>query len=132
MNNDELLRRRESYLQQAARAKARNVSYTTVSGQEVKNLYDPTDMQGSDFLRDIGYPGDYPYTRGIHANGYRGKLWTMRQFAGFGTPEDTNQRFHYLLNHGQTGLSVAFDLPTLMGWDADAPLSAGEVGICGV
>ncbi len=132
MNNDELLRRRESYLQQAARAKARNVSYTTVSGQEVKNLYDPTDIQGSDFLRDIGYPGDYPYTRGIHANGYRGKLWTMRQFAGFGTPEDTNQRFHYLLNHGQTGLSVAFDLPTLMGWDADAPLSAGEVGICGV
>lgn len=132
MNNDELLRRRESYLQQAARAKARTVSYTTVSGQRVNNLYDPTDMRGNDFLRDIGYPGDYPYTRGIHANGYRGKLWTMRQFAGFGTPEDTNQRFHYLLNHGQTGLSVAFDLPTLMGWDADAPLSAGEVGICGV
>ncbi len=78
------------------------------------------------------FPGEYPYTRGIHPNGYRGKIWTMRQFAGFGTPEDTNERYHYLLKRGQTGLSVAFDLPTLMGWDADSPLSEGEVGICGV
>ncbi|MHB1688164.1 MAG: acyl-CoA mutase large subunit family protein [Ignavibacteriaceae bacterium] len=106
--------------------------FTTVSGEEVKALYCPDDVEHIDYLSEIGFPGEYPYTRGIHANGYRGKIWTMRQFAGFGSPEDTNQRFHYLLNHGQTGLSTAFDLPTLMGWDADAPLSEGEVGICGV
>ncbi len=84
------------------------------------------------FLEEIGFPGEFPYTRGIHPNGYRGKIWTMRQFAGFGTPEDTNERFKYLLAHGQTGLSTAFDLPTLMGRDADDPWSEGEVGICGV
>jgi methylmalonyl-CoA mutase N-terminal domain/subunit len=85
-----------------------------------------------DYLKDLGFPGEYPYTRGIHTNGYRGKVWTRRQFAGFGSPEDTNKRFKYLLEHGQTGLSVAFDLPTLMGWDSDSPVSQGEVGICGV
>jgi len=106
--------------------------FTTVSGEEVKVLYTPEDIGHINFLSEIGSPGEYPYTRGIHATGYRGKIWTMRQFAGFGSPEDTNERFHYLLNHGQTGLSVAFDLPTLMGWDADAELSEGEVGICGV
>ena len=106
--------------------------YTTVSGEEVKNFYGPDDIENINYLNEIGFPGEYPFTRGIHADGYRGKIWTMRQFAGFGSPEDTNQRFHYLLDHGQTGLSTAFDLPTLMGWDADSPLSEGEVGICGV
>jgi methylmalonyl-CoA mutase N-terminal domain/subunit len=85
-----------------------------------------------DYDKEIGFPGEFPYTRGIHHNLYRGKLWTMRQFAGFGSPEDTNRRFKYLLEHGQTGLSTAFDLPTLMGWDSDSEQSEGEVGICGV
>ncbi|HTP13099.1 MAG TPA: methylmalonyl-CoA mutase family protein, partial [Bacteroidota bacterium] len=106
--------------------------YTTVSGEPIEPLYTPLDSQGIDFENDIGFPGEHPYTRGIHQTGYRGKLWTMRQFAGFGTPEDTNERYHYLLEHGQTGLSVAFDLPTLMGRDADDAQSLGEVGICGV
>jgi methylmalonyl-CoA mutase N-terminal domain/subunit len=106
--------------------------YTTVSGEPINMLYSPLDVRGIDFSTDIGYPGEFPYTRGIHPTGYRGKLWTMRQFAGFGTPEDTNERYHYLLEHGQTGLSVAFDLPTLMGRDADDSFSVGEVGICGV
>ncbi len=110
----------------------RHALFTTVSGSPVKMLYTPEDAAHLDFVRDIGYPGEFPYTRGIHPTMYRGRLWTMRQFAGFGTPEDTNERYHYLLDHGQTGLSVAFDLPTLMGRDADDPLSAGEVGICGV
>ena len=106
--------------------------FTTVSGEPVQNLYTPDDIERINYLSDIGFPGEYPYTRGIHQSMYRGKLWTMRQFAGFGTPEDTNERYHYLLSHGQTGLSVAFDLPTLMGRDSDDELSAGEVGICGV
>ncbi|MEX1138627.1 MAG: methylmalonyl-CoA mutase family protein [Bacteroidota bacterium] len=110
----------------------REVKFTTVSGAPIEPLYTPEDIQESDFIRDIGFPGEFPYTRGIHSSMYRGKLWTMRQFAGFGTPEDTNARYHYLLDHGQTGLSVAFDLPTLMGRDADDPHSEGEVGICGV
>ncbi len=113
-------------------AKATGMKFTTVSGEKIEPFYGPDDVENINYLSEIGFPGDYPYTRGVHTNGYRGKIWTMRQFAGFGTPEDTNQRFHYLLNHGQTGLSVAFDLPTLMGWDADAELSEGEVGICGV
>jgi methylmalonyl-CoA mutase, N-terminal domain len=112
--------------------KVRGTKFTTVSGEPVEMLYDPHDVEAINFLSEIGYPGEYPYTRGIHPTGYRGKLWTMRQFAGFGTPEDTNERYHYLLEHGQTGLSVAFDLPTLMGRDADDPQSEGEVGICGV
>ncbi|HLF13840.1 MAG TPA: methylmalonyl-CoA mutase family protein [Bacteroidota bacterium] len=110
----------------------RQASFTTVSGEPVGMLYTPEDVAHLNYLADIGYPGEFPYTRGIHPTGYRGKLWTMRQFAGFGTPEDTNERYHYLLSHGQTGLSVAFDLPTLMGRDADEPESEGEVGICGV
>jgi methylmalonyl-CoA mutase N-terminal domain/subunit len=115
-----------------AGGKVRGVKFTTVSGEPIEMLYDPHDVEAINFLSDIGYPGEYPYTRGIHPTGYRGRLWTMRQFAGFGTPEDTNERYHYLLEHGQTGLSVAFDLPTLMGRDADDPHSEGEVGICGV
>jgi methylmalonyl-CoA mutase N-terminal domain/subunit len=110
----------------------RETLFTTVSGEPIEMLYTPEDTKGIDFVRDVGFPGEFPYTRGIHATGYRGRLWTMRQFAGFGTPEDTNARYQYLLAHGQTGLSVAFDLPTLMGRDADDPQSEGEVGICGV
>jgi methylmalonyl-CoA mutase N-terminal domain/subunit len=110
----------------------RKVRFETVSLDEVKGLYTPADASDVDYERDTAYPGEFPYTRGIHPTGYRGKLWTMRQFAGFGTPEETNERFKYLLEHGQTGLSVAYDLPTLMGYDADSPLSEGEVGKCGV
>ena len=110
----------------------RKASFQTVSLEEVNHLYDPSDTESVDFDRDISTPGQFPYTRGIHATGYRGKLWTMRQFAGFGTPEETNARFKYLLREGQTGLSVAYDLPALMGYDADSPLSEGEVGKCGV
>src|SRR6266566_1545187 len=107
-------------------------SFQTVSLEEVNRLYTPGDVENVDFSRDISFPGEFPYTRGIHPTGYRGKLWTMRQFAGFSTPEETNARFKYLLAEGQTGLSVAYDLPTLMGYDADSPLSEGEVGKCGV
>ena len=128
----EYLERRKSYDEKTKSHKKGGMKFTTVSGQNINIFYGPDDVENINYLSEIGFPGDYPYTRGIHANGYRGKVWTMRQFAGFGSPEDTNQRFHYLLNHGQTGLSVAFDLPTLMGWDADAPLSDGEVGMCGV
>ena len=110
----------------------RQSRFVTVSLEEINRLYSPTDTAEVDFERDVAAPGVFPYTRGIHANGYRGKLWTMRQFAGFGTPEETNSRFKYLLKEGQTGLSVAYDLPALMGYDADSPLSEGEVGKCGV
>jgi len=110
----------------------RETKFTTVSGEPVEMLYTPEDVAGINYLAEIGFPGEYPYTRGIHHSMYRGRLWTMRQFAGFGTPEDTNGRYHYLLSHGQTGLSVAFDLPTLMGKDSDDPMAEGEVGICGV
>ena len=132
MSNLEYLKQRKSYDEKAKSAKANGMKFTTVSGQDINGFYGPDDIENINYLSEIGFPGEYPYTRGIHANGYRGKIWTMRQFAGFGSPENTNERFHYLLNHGQTGLSVAFDLPTLMGWDADAPISDGEVGICGV
>ena len=110
----------------------RKKSFQTVSLEEVERLYTPADNADLDFARDISFPGQFPYTRGIHPTGYRGKLWTMRQFAGFSTPEETNTRFKYLMQQGQTGLSVAYDLPTLMGYDADSPLSEGEVGKCGV
>jgi methylmalonyl-CoA mutase N-terminal domain/subunit len=122
----------KKYAAKAASSPVRNVKFTTVSGEPVELLYGPEDVKEINFLSETGFPGEFPYTRGIHQTGYRGKLWTMRQFAGFGTPEDTNQRFKYLLEHGQTGLSTAFDLPTLMGRDADDPFSEGEVGICGV
>jgi methylmalonyl-CoA mutase N-terminal domain/subunit len=110
----------------------RKESFQTVSLDEVNRLYTPADVSGIDFDRDISFPGEFPYTRGIHPTGYRAKLWTMRQFAGFGTPEETNRRFKYLMSQGQTGLSVAYDLPALMGYDADSMLSEGEVGKCGV
>jgi len=115
-----------------AKLPERKKSFQTVSLEEVRRIYSPADTEALDFPTDISFPGEFPYTRGIHPTGYRGKLWTMRQFAGFGTPEETNTRFKYLMAQGQTGLSVAFDLPTLMGYDADSPLSEGEVGKCGV
>src|SRR5437870_7564980 len=104
---------------------------TTISGLENEPLYTPDNVD-VDYERDLGYPGVYPFTRGVYPSMYRGKLWTMRQFAGFGTPEETNERFRYLLEHGQTGLSTAFDMPTLMGYDSDHPRSLGEVGREGV
>jgi methylmalonyl-CoA mutase N-terminal domain/subunit len=110
----------------------RAASFTTISGRPIDRLYTGDDLAGWDYGRDAADPGTFPYTRGIHPTGYRGKLWTMRQFAGFGTPEETNGRYKQLLAAGGTGLSVAFDLPTLMGRDPDDPLSLGEVGKCGV
>ncbi len=106
--------------------------FTTVSGMEMPHLVTPEQIADVDPQRDLGIPGEFPYTRGIHPTGYRGKLWTMRQFAGFGTAADTNARFKYLLSQGQTGLSVAFHLPTLYGYDSDHEMSTGEVGKCGV
>jgi methylmalonyl-CoA mutase N-terminal domain/subunit len=114
------------------RSPERQTEFTTISGYPIRRLYTPADLPGWDPNRDLGFPGEPPYTRGIHSTMHRGRLWTMRQFAGFGTAEDTNERFRYLLAQGQTGLSTAFDLPTLMGYDSDHPLSEGEVGKCGV
>jgi methylmalonyl-CoA mutase, N-terminal domain len=110
----------------------RQKSFTTISGHPIRRLYTEADLPDWNAERDLGFPGEPPYTRGIHSTMHRGRLWTMRQFAGFGTAEDTNQRFRYLLAQGQTGLSTAFDLPTLMGYDSDHALSEGEVGKCGV
>jgi methylmalonyl-CoA mutase N-terminal domain/subunit len=99
----------------------RKSRFITVSNLEIKRLYTPEDIKDFDYERDLGSPGEYPFTRGIYPTMYRGRLWTMRQFAGFGGPEETNRRFKYLLEHGQTGLSTAFDMPTLMGLDSDHP-----------
>jgi methylmalonyl-CoA mutase N-terminal domain/subunit len=134
-NQNPLLNKSKSkrqWLDTAGSMKTTGMKFTSLSGEDVEVLYTPEDIKDINYDEEIAYPGEFPYTRGIHHNLYRGKIWTMRQFAGFGTPEDTNKRFKYLLEHGQTGLSTAFDLPTLMGWDSDAPLSEGEVGICGV
>jgi methylmalonyl-CoA mutase, N-terminal domain len=114
------------------KAKERAQRFTTISGREIDRLYTADDLPGFEYATELGRAGAYPYTRGIHESGYRGKLWTMRQFAGFGTPEETNARYKQLLRAGGTGLSVAFDLPTLMGRDPDHDLSLGEVGKCGV
>ena len=115
-----------------ARSAERKDVFTTLSGVPVERLYTPSDLADFDYVRDLGDPGEYPFARGIHRTMYRGRVWTMRQFSGFGSPEDTNQRLHYLLKQGQTGLSIAFDLPTLMGYDSDHALAEGEVGKCGV
>ena len=109
-----------------------DADFTTVSSAPVDVIYTPEDVAGHDYLRDLGFPGEYPFTRGVYPTMYRGRFWTMRQFSGFGTPRDTNNRYHYLLKHGQTGLSVAFDMPTIMGYDSDHARSEGEVGRCGV
>jgi len=106
--------------------------FTTVSDLEIKGLYTPEDTKDIDYFRDINFPGVYPFTRGVQPSMYRGKLWTMRMFSGLGGPEETNRRFQYLLDHGETGLSIAFHYPTLMGYDSDAPMSRGEIGKCGV
>ena len=110
----------------------RREEFITTSSQKVDRLYTPLDTAHVDFTRDISYPGEFPYTRGIHSTMYRGRLWTMRMFAGFGSARETNERFKYLLKQGQTGLSTAFDLPTLYGYDSDSPFAAGEFGECGV
>ena len=122
---------REAWERALAAAATRDAQFTTVSGRKIEPLYYPAEPDAW-YEEQLGYPGQFPFTRGIHANLYRGKLWTMRQFAGFGTPEETNERFRFLLSKGQTGLSTAFDLPTLMGLDSDHPNSQGEVGRLGV
>lgn len=106
--------------------------FSTVSDREIKSLYSPADMRDQDFMRDLGFPGEYPFTRGVQPSMYRGRLWTMRMFAGLGSANDTNERFHHLVKEGQTGLSTAFDMPTLMGYDSDSPKARGECGKCGV
>ncbi|CAN5223943.1 methylmalonyl-CoA mutase family protein [soil metagenome] len=121
-----------TYADAVARHPERRARFSTLSDDAIEPLYTADDLEGFDHARDLGYPGEFPYTRGVHPSMYRGRLWTMRQFAGFGSAEDTNRRFHYLLEHGVTGLSTAFDMPTLMGRDADDPLSRGEVGREGV
>jgi methylmalonyl-CoA mutase N-terminal domain/subunit len=118
--------------QALARFAERYPEFSTMSGTPVKALYTPLDVTRLDYSADIGFPGEYPFTRGVHATGQRGRLWTMRMFAGFGSAEETNQRFKYLLEHGQTGLSIAFDMPTLYGYDSDAAEAEGEFGVCGV
>ncbi len=129
----ELEKWEETALQQSlARQPERKNQFITTSSEPIERLYTPLDIQEMDYLDDLGLPGEYPYTRGIHPTLHRGRLWTMRMFAGFGTAEETNARFKYLLEHGQTGLSIAFDLPTLMGYDTDAPEALGEFGVCGV
>jgi len=129
-SKEELKRRREAWRERVPAGPEQDRE--TMSGVPLDLLYTPLDRQDSDYLRDLGFPGEFPYTRGVHPNMYRGRLWTMRQFAGFGTARDTNQRYHYLLDHGQTGLSVAFDFPTLYGRDSDDERALGEVGKCGV
>jgi len=114
------------------RGRERKQQFSTTSGIEINRLYDPTDLNGFDYNRDLGFPGDYPFTRGVQPTMYRGRLWTMRQYAGFGTAEESNRRYRYLFDQGQTGLSVAFDLPTQMGRDSDHELATGEVGRVGV
>jgi len=113
-------------------ASERPSGFTTLSGIPLKERYEAEDLKNFDPEKKLGRPGEFPYTRGVYPTMYRGRLWTMRQFAGFGTPEQTNRRFHYLIEHGQTGLSTAFHFPTLMGYDSDSPRARGEVGVCGV
>ncbi len=134
-NKDRLAEIKEAALKRQAAMKAcrnRPDSFLTVSGEPVQDLYTPEDTAALDYMRDLGFPGQYPYTRGVQENMYRGRLWTMRQFSGFGDAFDSNRRYRYLLEQGQTGLSVAFDMPTIMGYDSDHIRSLGEVGRCGV
>ncbi|MBW1863868.1 MAG: methylmalonyl-CoA mutase, partial [Deltaproteobacteria bacterium] len=107
-------------------------SFSTVSDREISRIYTPADVKDQDFARDIGFPGQYPFTRGVQPSMYRGRFWTMRMFAGLGSARDTNRRFHLLVKEGQTGLSTAFDMPTLMGYDTGTPRTIGECGKCGV
>ena len=130
---EEIGRWKQTTLQKTlSKARERESSFKTESDIEVKRLYTPIDTGSSDYCDDLGFPGEYPFTRGVQPTMYRGRFWTMRQYAGFGTAEETNKRYRYLLDHGQTGLSVAFDLPTQIGYDSDHPLAIGEVGKVGV
>lgn len=129
---DEIKAAKNEWLAERSKKKDRDINFETVSGMPVQDLYTPEDINDFDYIKDLGFPGSYPYTRGVQSNMYRGRLWTMRQFAGFATAEESNQRYKYLLEKGQTGLSVAFDMPTIMGYDSDHPRSLGEVGRVGV
>ena len=130
---DSLEKWEETSLQKAlASLPERQGQFITTSSEPINRLYTPLDVANLDYAADLGHPGEYPYTRGVHPTLHRSKLWTMRMFAGFGTAEETNARFKYLLDQGQTGLSVAFDLATLMGYDTDQPEALGEFGKCGV
>ena len=130
---EELQRWESTTLQKTVDKKPERMKrFMTESSRDIDPLYTPADIPELEYLEDLGFPGEYPYTRGVHATGYRGRLWTMRMFAGFGTAEETNERFKYLLDQGNMGLSIAFDLPTLMGYDTDAPEALGEFGKCGV
>jgi methylmalonyl-CoA mutase N-terminal domain/subunit len=116
----------------AERLPERPLRFMTTSSDPIERLYTPADFHERDYLTKVGFPGRWPYTRGVHATGHRGKLWTMRMFAGFGNAEETNERFKYLLANGTAGLSVAYDMPTLYGYDTDDPQAEGEFGTCGV
>lgn len=129
---DTLKSAKKKWLAEKSSRRDRDIKFETVSGMQVNDIYTPEDMQEFDYMRDLGLPGQYPFTRGIQHNMYRGRLWTMRQFAGFATAEESNERYKFLLEKGQTGLSVAFDMPTIMGYDSDHPRSLGEVGRVGV
>ena len=129
---DDIKKELKNWQEKLTSSKDRGWEYTTISGQPINPLYTPIDIKELDYQKDLGFPGEFPFTRGVYTNMYRGRLWTMRQFSGFGTARDSNQRYKYLLEHGQTGLSVAFHFPTLYGRDSDHPLSKGEVGRCGV
>ena len=134
---DELKKERERWEQTTLQnwirqSSERKSEFRNTSNTLIKRLYTPEDVKGLDYVQDLGFPGEYPFLRGVHATMYRGRFWTMRQFSGFGTAEQTNKRFKYLLKEGETGLSIAFDYPTIMGYDSDHPMGKGEVGICGV
>ncbi len=134
---DELKKERERWEQTTLpnwtkQCSERKREFRNTSNMPIKRLYTPEDVEEIDYMRDLGFPGEYPFLRGVHATMYRGRFWTMRQFSGFGTAEQTNKRFKYLLKEGETGLSIAFDYPTIMGYDSDHPMGKGEVGICGV
>ncbi|KYK36516.1 MAG: methylmalonyl-CoA mutase [Theionarchaea archaeon DG-70-1] len=126
------LRKKKKEWEENSSFKERQEQFITTSSHEIDRLYTPLDVEDFDYTKDLGFPGKYPFTRGVHSTMYRGRIWTMRMFAGFGTAEETNKRYKYLLAHGNTGLSVAFDFPTLYGYDSDHPFSLGEVGRCGV
>ena len=127
----EFLKREKKWKEDVDSYRERDYNFNSLSGKNLEKLYYP-DNPNDQYIDKLGFPGQYPYTRGVHANMYRGKLWTMRQFSGYGSPEESNKRYHYLLSQGQTGLSIAYDMPTLMGYDPDHPISNGEVGKCGV
>jgi methylmalonyl-CoA mutase N-terminal domain/subunit len=130
-SKEEFLKREKKWKEDAGSFPERDYNFNSISGKNLEKLYYP-DNPNDEYIDKLGFSGQYPYTRGVHANMYRGKLWTMRQFSGYGSPEESNKRYHYLLSQGQTGLSIAYDMPTLMGYDPDHPISNGEVGKCGV